>query len=92
MTDAPERIWAKAYHGEPKCGYWEDRPIRPNNPENVGTEYIRADSIEAMQALIGAAESLVEFHNLPPLAKRLDVFQMRMAALACALSSTGKGE
>ena len=47
---------------------------------------------EAMQALIGAAEALVELHNLPPLAKRPDVFQMRMAALARALASTGEGE
>jgi hypothetical protein len=43
MSDAPERIWAKTYSAGGKSGYWEDGPIRPNTPENQGTQYLRAD-------------------------------------------------
>lgn len=67
MTDAPERIWAKTYYGKEIAGYWENGPILPNKPENVGVEYIRADlpptlaqalAVPEVRALVDGARAM----------------------------------
>lgn len=57
---APERIWAKTYHGRTDEGYWNDEPITPNRPENQGTEYTRSDLCiprDLHEAQIAAAQA-----------------------------------
>lgn len=64
MVNAPERIWVATYFGHTAKGFWQDEPIRPNRPENQGTEYVRADLtppvavIEAMERALRHADQV----------------------------------
>jgi len=90
---APETIWAKQHYGKDFSGYWEDRPIVPNKPENIGTEYRRADlpptlaqalAVPEVRALVVATREHLAFIEHTPFSLYL------MAKLSAALAALEK--
>lgn len=72
-------------------GMWSSQPRRDANATLIALAPEMADELIRLrahaEAMAEAAQAMTDLHNGPPSVKRPDVFQLRIAALAAALTA-----